>query len=64
MPEEPRPNRKNINQSKVLLDDKYESAFVSLALIHDTPKAVLMREALKAYIDGLRAEIKRNSDAA
>ncbi|VVO85861.1 hypothetical protein PS870_02051 [Pseudomonas fluorescens] len=64
MPDEPRPNRKNTHQSKVLLDDEYEAAFVSLAMIHRTPKAVLMREALQAYINDLREELKRNSHAA
>jgi hypothetical protein len=64
IPEEPRPNRKNVNQSKVLLDDEYEGAFVYLAMVHRTKKSVLMREALQAYIDDLRAELKRNSSAA
>lgn len=64
MPEELRPNRKNTNQSKVLLDDEYEGAFIYLARVHRTKKSVLMREALKAYIDDLRAELKRNSSAA
>jgi len=62
--DDPRPNRKNVNQSKVLLDDEYEGAFVYLAMVHRTKKSVLMREALQAYIDDLRAELKRNSSAA
>lgn len=64
MPEEPRPNRKNTHQSKVLLDDEYEAAYASLAIIQRTKKAVLMREALQAYINDLRAELKRDSDVA
>ncbi|MEB0078042.1 hypothetical protein QN386_22365 [Pseudomonas sp. CCI3.2] len=64
MPEEPRQNRKNTHQSKVLLDDEYEGAFIYLAMVHKTKKSVLMREALKAYIDDLRVELKRNSNAA
>jgi predicted transcriptional regulator len=63
-PEELRMSRKNTHQSKVLLDDEYEGAFVYLAMVHRTKKSVLMREALQAYIDDLRAELKRNTNAA
>lgn len=64
MNEEVRPSYKNINETKVRLDDEYDAFLASLAKIHRTRKAVLAREALKAWIDGMREEIKRDSHAA
>lgn len=59
-----RPNYKHENETKVRLDDDYEAALVSLAKIHRTRKAVLAREALESWIDGMREELKRNVHVA
>ncbi|VVP56904.1 hypothetical protein [Pseudomonas fluorescens] len=64
MSDEPRPNYKHENETKVRLDDEYEAALVSLAKVHRTRKAVLAREALESWIDGMREEIKRSSHVA
>ncbi|UHH28319.1 hypothetical protein LUW10_20905 [Pseudomonas veronii] len=58
------PSYKHENETKVRLDDEYEAALVSLAKVHRTRKAVLAREALESWIDGMREELKRNSRVA
>lgn len=45
-----RPSEKNINQIKVLLDDKFEGLLDYAAQIHGTKKAVLAREVLKSWL--------------
>ncbi|MGE8045172.1 hypothetical protein ACQKO6_13285 [Pseudomonas monteilii] len=45
-----RPSEKNINQMKVLLDDKYDGLLEYAAQIHGTKKAVLAREVLKSWL--------------
>ena len=64
MSDDTRPNYKHENETKVRLDDEYEAALVSLAKVHRTRKAVLAREALESWIDGMREEIKRSSHVA
>ncbi|WP_207877482.1 MULTISPECIES: hypothetical protein [unclassified Pseudomonas] len=45
-----RPSEKNINQMKVLLDDKFDGLLEYAAQIHGTKKAVLAREVLKSWL--------------
>lgn len=45
-----RPSEKNINQMKVLLDDKFDGLLNYAAQIHGTKKAVLAREVLKSWL--------------
>jgi hypothetical protein len=45
-----RPSEKNINQMKVLLDDKFDGLLSYAAQIHGTKKAVLAREVLKSWL--------------
>lgn len=45
-----RPSEKNINQMKVLLDDKFDGLLMYAAQIHGTKKAVLAREVLKSWL--------------
>jgi len=53
------PRHKNRNETKVRLDDEYESFLENLATIHRTQKAVLAREILKSWIDEKREELTR-----
>jgi len=64
MSKEPPISYKHENETKVRLDDDYEAALVGLAKVHRTRKAVLAREALEAWIDGMREELKRNTNVA
>jgi|GEM_PF-3135698 len=64
MSKEPPTVYKHENETKVRLDDDYEAALVGLAKVHRTRKAVLAREALESWIDGMREELKRNTHVA
>ena len=50
MPEEPRSNRKHINQIKVRLDEEFEDLLTCAAKIHGTSKSALAREVLKSWL--------------
>ena len=63
--EEPRPNRKNINQIKVRLDDEYEDLLTCAAKIHGTSKSAYAREVLKSWLaDVVVANSKTDSRVA
>lgn len=59
-----RPSEKNINQMKVLLDDKYDGLLNYAAQIHGTKKAVLAREVLKSWLLDLVGNSIRDDRAA
>lgn len=59
-----RPSEKNINQMKVLLDDKYDGFLEYAAQIHGTKKAVLAREVLKSWLLDLVGNSIRDDRAA
>lgn len=59
-----RPSEKNINQMKVLLDDKYDGLLDYAAQIHGTKKAVLAREVLKSWLLDLVGNSIRDDRAA
>ncbi|MNJ53174.1 hypothetical protein D3C77_485540 [compost metagenome] len=59
-----RPSEKNINQMKVLLDDKYDGLLEYAAQIHGTKKAVLAREVLKSWLLDLVGNSIRDDRAA
>lgn len=59
-----RPSEKNINQMKVLLDDKYNGLLEYAAQIHGTKKAVLAREVLKSWLLDLVGNSIRDDRAA
>jgi hypothetical protein len=64
LPEEAHHSRKNINQIKVLLDDKYEGLLDYAAQIHGTKKSVLAREVLKSWLLDLVGKSIRDDRAA
>ncbi len=63
-PDEPRPNRKHINQIKVRLDDEFEDLLTCAAKIHGTSKSALAREVLKSWLGDVVANSKADSRVA
>jgi hypothetical protein len=64
MADEPRKNKKHVNQLKVLLDDEYEGLLDYAAQIHRTKKGVLAREVLKSWLHDLVGKSIRDDRAA
>lgn len=64
MTEEPRPNHKHVNQTKVLLDDEFEQWLQCAARIHRCKKSVLAREILKSWLLESVVDFKRDSHVA
>ena len=64
MPEEPRSNRKHVNQIKVRLDEEFEDLLTCAAKIHGTSKSALAREVLKSWLGDVVANSKTDRRVA
>jgi hypothetical protein len=64
MADEPRKNKKHVNQLKVLLDDEFDGLLDYAAQIHGTKKGVLAREVLKSWLHDLVGKSIRDDRAA